>query len=276
MDVKELFQSIFDSSNERIKNPFIGSYITAFILYNWRAIFLLVFSNATIEDKIVVINHEYCNLGAILWPLAIAFFYILILPYLNLFFDLLLSYSNSKKNIRQKASIISKLEQKKAEAKYEREIAEERAGTSEISELKNQIERLNTENEKLSQQNKESFDRYTESIKIKENSEKELSKALSDAENKLKKIENEYKNSTQNNTNKSLIQLIVSSLTEKEFSYFKKYAAYKENPGTKSFSLDSTIMNRLIELGLIERGENVHVLTDFGKQIYRLVKKEGL
>ena len=86
MDIKELFQSIFDSSNERIKNPFIGSYITAFILYNWRAIFLLVFSNATIEDKIVVINHEYCTLSAILWPLSIAFFYILILPYLNLIF----------------------------------------------------------------------------------------------------------------------------------------------------------------------------------------------
>lgn len=146
MNVKELFQSIFDSSSERIKNPFIGSYITAFALYNWRAIFLLLFSKASIEDKIVVINHEYCCKEAILWPLLIAIFYILVLPYINLFFDSLLTYSNSKKNKRIKASIISKLEQKKAEAKYEREIADERAGTNEVENLKDQIDALEKEN----------------------------------------------------------------------------------------------------------------------------------
>lgn len=278
MEIKELFQSIFDSSNERIKNPFIGSYITAFILYNWRAIFLLVFSDSTIEDKIVVINHEYCDLGAILWPLSIAFFYILILPYLNLVFDALLSYSNSKKNIRLKASVISKLEQKKAEAKYEREIAEERAGTSEISELKNQIERLNSENEKLSQQNKESFDRYNEALKIKENSEKELSKALLESENKLKNLEKETnKKASENNTTRSLAQLILSALTEKEISYFKRYGVFKEG-GTKGkgFTLDSVTMNRLSELGLIKRDEKVHVFTDLGNEIYAYIKEEGL
>lgn len=278
MDIKELFQSIFDSSNERIKNPFIGSYITAFILYNWRAIFLLVFSNATIEDKIVVINHEYCTLSAILWPLSIAFFYILILPYLNLIFDALLSYSNSKKNIRLKASVISKLEQKKAEAKYEREIAEERAGTSEISELKNQIERLNSENEKLSQQNKESFDRYNEALKIKENSEKELSKALVESENKFKKLEKETnKNASENNTSRSLKQIILSALSEKEISYFKRYGAFKEsNTKVKGFTLDSVTMDRLSELGLIKRDENIYVFTDLGNEVYAYLKEEGL
>lgn len=147
MDMKELFQSIFDSSNERIKNPFIGSYITAFILYNWRAIFLLIFSNASIEDKIVVINYEYCSKGAILWPLVIAIFYILVLPYLNIIFDFLLSYSNTKKNKRLKEGVISKLEQKKAEAKYEREIADERAGTNEVGNLRDKIDALENENE---------------------------------------------------------------------------------------------------------------------------------
>lgn len=147
MEIKELFQSLFDSSTERIKNPFIGSYITAFTLYNWRAIFLLIFSNASIEDKIVVINHEYCSKESILWPMAIAIFYILILPYLNLLFDALLSYSNSKKDTRLKAVIKSNLEQKKAVAKYEREIADERAGTNEVGNLKDKIDALEKESE---------------------------------------------------------------------------------------------------------------------------------
>ena len=66
--MKEIFLSLFDTSKDRIKSPFIGSYITAFIIYNWRAFFLLLFSNAKIEDKIVVINHEYCYKEAILIP----------------------------------------------------------------------------------------------------------------------------------------------------------------------------------------------------------------
>ena len=145
--MKEFIQSLFETSNERIKNPFIGSYITAFIVYNWRPLFLLIFSEANIEDKIVVINHEYCAKEAILWPLAIALFYILILPYINLLFDYVLSFSNTKKDERKRDSILNNLKNKKAEAKYEREIAEERAGTREVKELQDKIETLEKENE---------------------------------------------------------------------------------------------------------------------------------
>lgn len=95
--MKEFIQNIFDSSNERIKNPFVGSYIIAFFLFNWRPFFLLMFSDEKIEDKIIVINYEYCSKASFFWPLLIALFYILILPHINLLFDELLSYSNNKK-----------------------------------------------------------------------------------------------------------------------------------------------------------------------------------
>ncbi|RXR23041.1 hypothetical protein [Flavobacterium stagni] len=145
--MKDFIQSILDSSHERIKNPFIGSYITAFLIFNWRAFFLLIFSDAKIEDKIVVINHEYCSKGAIFWPLIISIIYILFVPYLNLAFDTLLSYSNTKKAKRKKEGIISKLLLKKEEAKYEREIADERAGAKEVKELQERITALENENQ---------------------------------------------------------------------------------------------------------------------------------
>lgn len=191
--MKEFFLSVFDSSSDRIKNPFIGSYITAFLVYNWRAIFLLLFSNANIENKIIVINHEYGNKGAVLWPLGIAIFYILILPYINLIFDSLLTYSNSKKEIRKKAGIISKLEQKKAEAKYEREIADERAGTNEVEVLKNKIDALEKENELKSKD-------FTDSI-ARNNEEKESWNARYEQLYKEKeKIEHNLKDIIDRNT----------------------------------------------------------------------------
>jgi hypothetical protein len=162
--MKELMQSLFETSNERIKNPFIGSYIIAFFVYNWRVFFLLIFSNAKIEDKIVVINHEYCNKSAMFWPLGIALFYILILPYINLLFDYVLSFSNSKKVERKNINILNNLKHKKAEAKYEREIADERAGTNEVDNLKNKIDALENENSLKSEELVDSLTRYNEEI----------------------------------------------------------------------------------------------------------------
>lgn len=54
--MKDFFQSIIDSSKDRIKNPFIGVYISSFLIYNWRSISIYLFSRKTIECKIEVIN----------------------------------------------------------------------------------------------------------------------------------------------------------------------------------------------------------------------------
>lgn len=162
--MKDFFNSLFESSNERIKNPFIGTYITVFAIYNWRVFFLLIFSDAKIEDKIVVINHEYCNKDAIILPLAISLFYILLLPYLNLIFDRILNYSNLKKEEKKKKGITANMEQKKQEAKYEREIADERAGTREVEFLNNKIDALEKENDLKSQEIIDSMNKSNEDM----------------------------------------------------------------------------------------------------------------
>lgn len=174
LKMKEFIQSIFESSNERIKNPFIGSYLTAFLVYNWRVFFLLVFSDAKIEDKIVVINHEYCHIGAILWPLAISLIYILLVPYLNLFFDNLLSYSNDKQAKRKKTGVINKLQLKKEEARYEREIADERAGTKEVKELQERIDAIEIENEIKTREITELITKNNDSTEIFKNKIEQL------------------------------------------------------------------------------------------------------
>lgn len=164
--MKEIFLSLFDTSKDRIKSPFIGSYITAFIIYNWRPFIFLIFSDAKIEDKIVVINHEYCNIETIVVPLFIALCYIMVLPYINIIFDKLLSYSNKIKNEREKLGEISKLHQKKEVAKLEREIAEERAGTNVVNNLKNKIDALENDLTLKSKELRDTISRYDEETRL--------------------------------------------------------------------------------------------------------------
>lgn len=266
--MKEFIQSIFDSSHERIKNPFVGSYIIAFFLFNWRAFFLLIFSDEKIEDKIIVINHEYCSKDSLLWPLIISLFYILILPYINLLFDELLSYSNTKKEERIKRKIIEKLQHKKSEAKYEREIAEELAGTSEILELKNKIERLNGENEKLSQQNKEIFDRYNQSIEINKTEQANIKLSLDELTKEKQKIEREFEKYV--NTTKPLrFEYSKETLTVDEKEYFMEYCDFKSGK-SNTLKMNYGFLETFEKHGLIKSNEgdiDETFLTELGKEL---------
>lgn len=97
--MKELLKTIFATSKERVSNPIIGSFIISWIIFNWKALSLLLFSKQTIENKIIYIEKEFSDIyHLILLPLIITIIYILIIPYLNLLFEYLLEYSRVKRN----------------------------------------------------------------------------------------------------------------------------------------------------------------------------------
>ncbi|KQO20940.1 hypothetical protein ASF10_15275 [Flavobacterium sp. Leaf82] len=88
MTIADLIKDFIDSTKERLKTPISGAFLWSFIVYNWRPIFLLIFSDTSIENKIVVINYEYCSFWAIFWPLVIATFYTLLIPKIMLLIDI--------------------------------------------------------------------------------------------------------------------------------------------------------------------------------------------
>lgn len=87
MTFPDLIKEFFESTKERLKTPISGAFMYSFVIYNWRPILLLVFSDASIEDKIIIINHEYCNFWAIFIPIVIATFYTLLIPKIMLQID---------------------------------------------------------------------------------------------------------------------------------------------------------------------------------------------
>lgn len=87
MTISDLIKEFIDTSKERLKTPISGSFLWSFLFFNWRPILLLFFSDTSIENKIIVINHEYCNFWAIFWPIVIATFYTLLIPKIMLQID---------------------------------------------------------------------------------------------------------------------------------------------------------------------------------------------
>jgi hypothetical protein len=174
--VKEFFQSIVDSYTDRIKSPFIGSFMLSFLIFNWRVFAILLFSEWPIHCRIEWIENKYCIPENFWYPLIIALFYILILPYINLGFEWLLSMYSNKKRLKSNFSRKEDLIRRKGEANLLREIADAKAGTSEITTLNERLESLQIENKNLTTQNQEDLTRHntaSEQSKVRENSYKD-------------------------------------------------------------------------------------------------------
>ena len=64
------FKDLYNTSKERIKSPFISSFIISFVVFNWRAVAVLIFSNHPPEFRIEHLEANYCNWNALIFPLS--------------------------------------------------------------------------------------------------------------------------------------------------------------------------------------------------------------
>lgn len=141
--MKEFINNLFHTSTERIKNPFIGSFIIAAIIFNWRAIFIILLSNEDIEKRINFIEQNYLSWETTLvYPLLIGIFYVLILPYIMVFFDFLVKSANENQIRNHYDKEIIRVRKKSQVAQLVLELERIRADSSDISHLREQIENL--------------------------------------------------------------------------------------------------------------------------------------
>lgn len=184
--LKDIFQSVYDNYRDRVKNPLIGSFIITYLIFNWRSLAILFYSDWPIHCRIEWIDGKYFTWENFLLPLSISLFYVLILPYINIAFEILLKKHEDHRDEKSKKNRISNLEQRKYEAHLLRDIADAKAGTSAISNLNDRNDALKLELENLQKQNQDDLNRHRTSIETLKNNEADL----------LRKIENlEFKNS---------------------------------------------------------------------------------
>lgn len=105
--ITEVLENIYDSFKNRLKNPFIGTLTISWLVINWKPVYFILFSEKNIEYKIDYVSMCFTNYWMILfWPFASTTFYMLAVPYINLYFEKAVKYSNSERNeIKKKGRV---------------------------------------------------------------------------------------------------------------------------------------------------------------------------
>lgn len=275
--MKEFIKSCVDSYSERIKNPLIGTFSISFILYNWRPIFILLFSDFAMEEKISIIDTYYCNYQALFWPIIITLIYVLIIPYFNLIIDRILGLSKSEKYKVRNKIIDENMEIRKKQAKNEKEIADLRAGTNETNELQARIEVLTQENNLKSNQITEIIEKNNLDTTSYNDAFKANSSLIKQLEIELKKVDHENSELRKQNailkdeeglSDSELLNHIKSNISNSEIATLK----------SRQTKLDASnfrphILNLLIRTSLAAKWDDDTIsLTQSGHQFVTNLK----
>lgn len=98
--MKNILESISKSAEERIRNPFIGAFTISWLIFNWQFIYYILFSDKKVEEKLLFVVKNFHNYWYILvFPLLSSLFYLLIVPYVNLWTDKFVKKSKKQREL---------------------------------------------------------------------------------------------------------------------------------------------------------------------------------
>lgn len=283
--IKELLQSLLESSRDRLKNPIVSAFIFSWTVINWRILGILLFSDKTIEDKISYIEECYTDYNLNLWiPLGIAVFYILILPYIMLTFDWLLQKATSLRRQILTSQRLEEIQDRQEIAAEEWQLEKIRQGSQDIELLKEKISELELlvkEKDNLLSTISRKIDN---SETQEESTEEQINEPTSRTTNKgktKKKADKSSKNSTTSVTVErkeptdfpTMKEIIIRDLPKTEREWILIYALYVSELGTKTLTREDIMRmyeesNRKTENRLANLSNNINNMIKAGQFKY--------
>lgn len=79
----DFFKDVFEAAQQRIRSPFIGSVIFAFIAVNWQALFYLLFADASVADRLEHFNDGTNFRSLYVFPVCAGVAFALAMPWLR-------------------------------------------------------------------------------------------------------------------------------------------------------------------------------------------------
>lgn len=263
MTIADLIKDFIDSSKERLKTPISGAFLFSFIVYNWRPIFLLLFSDAAIEDKIIVINYEYCNFWALFFPFFIALFYSLLVPKLMLNIDKSLVETKQERVDNNYNAKEHEMTRKIDLARQDFLLKNVQSGSKEIDDLLNQIESLKETNSQITIANQNTIDQLNIALKKANDS---LAGFVAHDENKIK---GEGIGKKVDSTFQFNAFFALNNLTYIEKEGFKVVRNGDKVGITK---LPNSALTKYLSEDLIKvNGTGGYFVTDLGEAVYELI-----
>jgi hypothetical protein len=272
----DFIKSLLDSAKERLKTPITGAFIWSFIIYNWRPMAVLFFSNASIEDRIVVVNYEYFNgwliLPVIFVPILMSFIYTVAVPMLMVKIDKILAKTKKDRieKIYEDKGII--MDGKIRIAEKEFILKNKESGNKQIEDFITQITGLEETNTQMTNAHNNKVNQLNAELA-------KVNKEFGDAVVKL----NEY-NSLTDNEKLSLKDLISrdvnnaydhfkNTLTSHELEQLADINLINNKIKTDNLIITDDTLKKLSKQGLVYLENGNTKLTDLGFEFLKSINK---
>lgn len=250
--IRDIFSAFRQTSLERIKSPFLGAFVFSWVAFNWQAILILIFSDRTIEKRLVSINESYDIGSFLLGPICTSILISFLLPQINKLVTRIQDKPNSdtiELTLSSKIKI-AQLQQSIAELEAKKKLADKR----EEKNIDANIDAIKDDNKKL-----------TDKLNSYEMEILELKSSLSESkieENKYRaqmdaaietrdKLENTLKKTSDANTS---LNITVRELSEKNkntetlANSLHDDLAWERNDKKRLEEIVSSYQNQIIDL----------------------------
>lgn len=180
-DLYCFFKEFGSSVNDRLKFPLFNAFLISWAILNWQSIFIMLFSEQSIENRILLVNEENTDLGTkFYWPLILAIAYTILTPLVKRGFYWMLSRINQDNRDNDMTYLISSYRKKIELAQAEVRLEVEREKHRELRNYNDVVEKLQAEVESEKEE--------------KENLRIEIKEILLKNEELLKKHKEDYAN----------------------------------------------------------------------------------
>ncbi|RRJ87779.1 hypothetical protein [Flavobacterium macacae] len=262
----EFLKSFHESARERFKSPLIGTFSIAFLIYNWRPIYILMFSKENAETRIEHVDVNYCSLWAIIIPLGVSLFYVLLLPELHVLVDKKLK-NVTKERITEKIDIrVHRLTEDQRIFQLEFTNNQIKSGNKDLDELNNKLMSQQKLIDNMNEQHKSSSESYEKFIETGKINEENYKKMISDLNKQLERQRSQLK--YEDLVNLANKKVRPYSLSDKNLLFNDFNIQY----------LDDKLMNALFDVfrETIANGKQFLQLSNLGKGLLEYYYAQGL
>lgn len=266
--LKDIIDSVFHSSNERLKNPFVSSFIISALILNWKAILILIFSDWKIEARVNFISAQYLSTNStIFYPLIFALFYVIVLPYIMQGISFLVKNAKTSQIEAFYDEEILKTNKRASLVKSEVKLEQIKANSQELSDLNetiNSLKNSNTEKDNLLKELRKNYEELNLDYErllnkdVRENSSN-IPVGISD-----KEFEN-LKN------NKLLVELLTSIAQAN--NYGQPFLINIRN-SSDTKAINYLVSNHLVKVISETKGHIKVELTNKGRVFWNRIEKE--
>ncbi|SMO42438.1 hypothetical protein SAMN06265349_101712 [Flavobacterium resistens] len=265
MTFPDLFKELNDTAKERIKNPIIGAFICSFLVCNWQPIFILSFSDMSIEERIEFMNTKW----KILLPICISIGYTVLIPLIMIGLDYILMPMKRKRiaNIYQNKGFTTDKKIVHAEKEFQLKSAE--SGNKDRQALLDQIKSLEESKNQIEGTNNKIVSNLTEKLEEANNT---FSETVESKNQKISDLLVSLNESQSNFTSIKIILEVIVQLDKFDIRIIKQMGESYYNLNYVTH-IPEDRLPILTELGLVEMKHNNYTLTSLGQQLYSVIKE---